>query len=143
MGAEAATWGGAIASLGQDATTLFNLGSKLVGPYGRFFNGGNVGFGNVLATTLAASTTLADLVQQGADGRAAIAQAVGAETAIANDIGLAGAQAPDLASAAQATTAALTANAANPADALRLLTGLATFSTGASSPIAGRNAQTL
>jgi prophage DNA circulation protein len=134
---QSSAWVGKAISLGNDASSLMNLASQLVGPYGRYFNGGNQGAFNALASPYAPSTTIADLAAQGAASRAALAAAGASEIAIAGSLGLPGSLTTDLAAAAQATVAALQATSANPGDALRILGDLQGFASGSSTPIAG------
>jgi prophage DNA circulation protein len=134
---EATSWVGQAVGLGADASSLMNLASQLVGPYGRFFNAANAGFGGPIGGIFAVATTIADLAALGAASRAALAAAGASEILIAGDLGLPGSLTSDLATAAQATVAAVQATTANPADALRILGGLAAYSSGSSTPIAG------
>jgi prophage DNA circulation protein len=127
--AAAGTWSGLIAAAALDATGVFNLASQLSGPYGRFFNGGNLGgFVTQLASIYAPDTTVGMLIGAAANARGAVLAAVRTVAGVAGGLGLWASSYGfgDLATAAQAAVAALLAATADPADAIRLLTGLAT-----------------
>ena len=139
----AGSWVSQIASAAVDATGVFNLACQLVGPYGRFFNGAaGGGFGALAASVFAAGTTVDTLIADAAAARGAVTSALAIVTAVAGNLGL-GASSnsfSDLAGAAQGAIAALLAATADPADAIRLLTGLATNApagVAAASPIGG------
>jgi len=117
----ATSWVGLLGMAATDATSIFNLAAALPGNFGRFFNGALSGF----ATTLLSSTvliTLESLVLASAQTRQAITNA---GTAL---IAAAGSLDPTTPTpAARACVAQVVAAAPNPADAVRLMTGLANF----------------
>lgn len=132
------SWSATIANLGQDATSLFRLGSRLVGSYGRYFNDRNLGgFGVGLLNAALGATTIADLVPVAAAARATLGAALAFEASVLGELGVSASGPTDYAAAAQASTAALLATAANPADGLRLLEQLAGYAAPDVSPIGG------
>ncbi|MDR3513786.1 MAG: DNA circularization N-terminal domain-containing protein [Caulobacteraceae bacterium] len=116
-------------SLATDATSLFNLASQLPGDYGRYFNGANLGLASSLLDLLPAGTTIASLVALAANDRQLVNEAATTVLTTAANLGLGASSASptDLATASQALTAQLLAVCANPADAVRLLSALATY----------------
>ncbi len=127
-------YAGQISSLVGDATNLFGLASLLPGNFGRFFNGANLaalvdGGPTIVATPYTGDETIDQLVSASAGQVAAVGTAVAALNAVAANLG-AGANnntPADLAAAAQTAIAALTAAAPDPANAIRLLGLLATY----------------
>lgn len=80
---------GLVASLGQDATSLLNMTSRLPGNNGRYSNGANAGgFEASPPNLLPASTTIDDLVDQAAADRATISSACLSLQSSAQDLGL-------------------------------------------------------
>jgi prophage DNA circulation protein len=125
--ATAGEWSDKIQSLARDATSLYGTVSLLGGSdFGRYFNGRNSGFLTGLVSPYSAATSVPDLISLGAANRAAVATA-----AAAIDTALAGygvtTRATDVAAAVQATVGALQASVADPADGVRMLSGLAAF----------------
>jgi prophage DNA circulation protein len=118
-------WSGQITALGNDATALSRLAAALPGNLGRYSRGATSGFLTSIDTT--AADSLPQLVTLAAAQRAAIASAasdldtVVAALSITTDEG-------DYTAAAAALVAALSNACADPADALRLLTQLLSFS---------------
>lgn len=126
--ASIAPWLSAISAAGRDATNLFSLGAQLSGDFGRFFNGGNVGgLSAAFAVLLGPTSTITTLVGLAASAQANIARAVLTVQAVAANLGLGSSNntPTDLATATQAVVATLLASTADPADAVRLLSGLA------------------
>lgn len=112
----------------RDATSLLHLASQLHGPFGRYFNGANVGgFGAGLSSALKVGTTVTDLVGVGAALRANVAVAADGVTAAVSRFGLSSSAATDVATAAGMLTTAVRQSSANPADGLRLLSTLCSF----------------
>ena len=118
-----AQWSAAVSTGGLDATALTNLASRLPGPYGRYFAGGNVGYlAGGLGSVYSGDATVSDLVAAAATARAVVGAA--ASTVAASFAALTSASAPQAASNVQTLTAALLAACADPADALRILSSL-------------------
>lgn len=117
-------WTGQVTAAGADATALARLATALPGNLGRYSRGATSGY---LTTASGAGTdTLPELVSLAASQRATIAAAVAGvdETMSALTVGTTEA---NFADAVAALVAALGDACADPADALRLLTGLLTF----------------
>jgi len=113
----------------RDATGIVNLASQLIGPFGRFFNGGNQGgLGVTIVSIYSGATTVDELIIIAANAQGALLDAIDQVLAVAGNLGLGASSNSfgDLATAAQAALAALLACAADPADAIRLLIALAT-----------------
>ena len=125
--ATAGEWSDKIQSLARDATSLYGTVSLLGGAdFGRYFNGRNTGFLSGLVSPYGAATSVGDLISLGADNRASVSNAAsGIDTALAG-YGVT-TRATDVASAVQATVSALQASVADPADGIRMLSGLAAF----------------
>jgi prophage DNA circulation protein len=113
-------WGDKIQALGSDATAVMGLSSRLVGSYGRFSEGANSGYAAGFASPYAKDVTIADLVVEASNQRAAIADAAAAFDRTIAQLTVT-TTLDDVASAAQALVASLVAACANPADAIRLL----------------------
>jgi prophage DNA circulation protein len=121
-----AQWSAAVTAGGQDATALTNLASQLPGPYGRYFAGGNSGYlSSGSGSVYAGDTTVSDLVSAAATARATLTQA--AKVVAADFAALTTISAAQAATDVQALVAALLAACADPADAIRILSGLAAF----------------
>ncbi|HZR87897.1 MAG TPA: DNA circularization N-terminal domain-containing protein [Bradyrhizobium sp.] len=121
-------WTGEISSLAGDATNLFQLASQMNGPFGRFFNGGNLGgLGSAFLSVLSGAVTIDDLAEAAANVRGGLASAITDLVDLAGNLGQGGSSAtPDqLSAGAQALVAQLASTAADPAQGMRILTGLA------------------
>ena len=117
----------------HDVERVVNAVSTLSGDFGRFFGGGNSGFMSSNQTAPAGTTSQQLLEQDTANVAAVVAAGVALQTAAADP-----SDTTALAAAAQVLATSLAATAADPTDAIRLLTDLASFSpTGSftSSPI--------
>lgn len=127
MSATAGEWIEKVQALGRDATSLYGTVSQLGGAdYGRYFNGRNAGFLAGLSSPYAGASSVAQLIDLGATNRAAIGTTAASIQAAIGEIGLSSTS-DDVAVAVQATVAALQASTADPADGVRLLADLATF----------------
>lgn len=107
----------------NDVKRVIGAVSTLSGNFGRLFGGGNSGYSssNAKAST---STTAADLLAASAAGRAAVVFAgASMQAAAANP-----ADSATLGSAVDAFVAAVAASANDPADAVRLVSGLVQYS---------------
>jgi len=107
----------------NDVKRVIGAVSTLSGNFGRLFGGGNSGYSasNAKAST---STTAADLLAASAAGRTAVASAGAAmQAAAANP-----SDGATLGSAVDAFVSAVAASANDPADAVRLVSGLAQYS---------------
>lgn len=123
----AGEWIERVQALARDATSLYGTVSQLGGAdYGRYFNGRNSGFLAGLSSPYAGAASVADLIKLGAANRAAITDAAGSIHAALSEIGITKTS-QDVGSAITATVAALQASAADPADGVRLLGSLASF----------------
>lgn len=88
-GGTASDFSGQAQRLGQDATSLLNMASRLQGNFGRYAAGANAGgFEPSPPNPLPPSTTLSDLVAQGAALRSTIASAGSSLQTAAQDLGL-------------------------------------------------------
>lgn len=117
-------WTATAQRLSNDATNLVNMVSSIGGAVGRFANGRNVG-GLTSQTSLAASSavSVASLVAQGSSARTLVDSLIA--TANANAANLSAGTTADFAASVQSLVQAVSASVTNPADAARLLTGLA------------------
>ena len=117
-------WTGSVMAGARDATALTNLASQLPGPYGRYFAGGNVGYlSSGAGSPYAADTTVSDLVASAVTARADIASA--ASTVASDFASLSAATSAQTAGDVQDLVGALQGACADPADALRIMAGLA------------------
>ncbi len=133
-------WGAGLGAAGADASSLINFAAQLVAPagstYGRYFNGALGGaLGALTAAVLPASTTLDQLAAGAALDRSVLASAAATVATLTGELGLPGASPTDIALAVQTNVAALAQTAANPADAIRLLAGLADYSAASSAAV--------
>jgi prophage DNA circulation protein len=117
-------WYQTVTTLIHDVKRFWNSISSLVGNFGRFFGGGNIGY---LANNqkTAPTATPASLISADTANRAAVSTAGSALTAAASNVG---ADPTTFANAAQSVVTALAAASNSPADAIRLLTSLTTYS---------------
>ena len=120
-----ASWATRALALGKDATALSGLATRLPGNYGRFAGGGNVGRDGRAPTIYSDATTIADLAAAATIARSAMLEASMALGKAISTTSLA--DASDIAAAAAALVASLSAACADPADAVRLLVRLARF----------------
>lgn len=104
-----------------DATSLFNSLVELPGDFGRYFPGRTTGYASPPQQP-ASDATVDSLIAQGTADRGAVQAA--SDVLIA---ACAGVDTAAIAAAARATAAALLASTANPADAVRILTGCCSF----------------
>lgn len=107
----------------HDVERVVNAVSTLSGDFGRFFGGGNSGFMDSNQTAPAGTTAEQLLEQDTVNVAAVVAAGATLQTASANP-----SDTSTLASAAQALATSLAGTASDPADAIRLLTDLASFS---------------
>jgi prophage DNA circulation protein len=113
-------WIAKVEAQGRDATALVKLSARLPGNLGRYAPGANAGIEAAAATT--AATTIGELTTQASTNRAAIADAAAVLGAA-----IAAVAGADIAAGIAALLAALLAACADPADAVRLLIGLASY----------------
>ncbi|WP_175786343.1 DNA circularization protein [Burkholderia cenocepacia] len=107
----------------NDVKRVIGAVSTLSGNFGRLFGGGNSGY-SASNTKAAPSTTAADLLAASAAGRAAVVSAGAAmQAAAANP-----SDSATLGSSVAAFVAAVAASANDPADAVRLVSGLVRYS---------------
>ncbi|KFX64267.1 hypothetical protein KBK24_0121775 [Burkholderia sp. K24] len=106
----------------HDVERVVNAVSTLSGNFSRFFGGGNNGY-TASNQKAPAGTTAEQLLQQDTVNVAAVVAAGSALQAAAANAS----DTTTFATAAQALVTALAATAADPADAIRLMTGLASF----------------
>jgi prophage DNA circulation protein len=133
----AIAWGSRVLSIVSDATMLVNLVASLPGSFGRYFGGRNYGGFTGLSPltkpqlpggpTANPPATTASLIAAGSASRAAVAASVATLNAAAANIIAAGEGPQAFAAAAQGVAASVLAAAADPADGVRLLAGLADF----------------
>jgi prophage DNA circulation protein len=117
-------WYQTVNTLVHDVKRFWNSLSTLAGNFGRLFGGGNSGY--AASNQKAASTaTAASLISADTANRAAVATAGMALTTAAANVG---SDPTTFATAAQGVVSALAASASSPADAIRLLSSLMTFS---------------
>lgn len=128
----ALSWYNTAQTLVGDATNLFNLVCSLPGDFGRFFNGNSAGVLRSTTPVAGSTATIQSLIAQGSESRSAVATA-GAALSIAAS-SLQSSTSSAFATAAQDVAAALQASSVNPADALRLLEQLATFTPAVATP---------
>lgn len=117
----------------HDVKRVLNAVSTLAGDFGRFFGGGNSGYTGSNRAASSGTTAKQLLEADTANVAAVVAAGAALQTAAAN---VGNTQA--FAAAAKTLVTALAASAADPSDAIRLTTNLATFSpsgTFTSSPI--------
>ena len=108
---------------GQDATALTNLAAQLPGNNGRYVSGANAGYAATTASPYSADTTIEDLIAAASTQRSAIAAAAAQVATASANLGDAASFAT-LTSTMTTLIASLLASCANPADAVRLLSGL-------------------
>ncbi|OOG61452.1 hypothetical protein B0E46_15865 [Rhodanobacter sp. B04] len=114
------------AQVARDATNLMHMVSLLDGNYGRYTGGAvTTAYAQSQKTTLP-STTIADLIAQGANDRVAIASA--SASLIAAAIGFEASSIDTYSTASQSLASTLFESIADPADAIRLLSNLSVFS---------------
>lgn len=113
----------------NDVKRIIGAVSTLYGNFGRLFGGGNSGFSSSNATA-SPSTTASDLLAAATAARANV-QSLGVafQTAAANP-----SDSATLGAAAQAYVVGVAAAANDPGDAIRLVSGLATFTPSNSTP---------
>ncbi|MCY0854343.1 DNA circularization N-terminal domain-containing protein [Cupriavidus sp. D39] len=117
-------WYQAINTLIHDVKRFWNSISTLAGNFGRLFGGGNSGYA-ASASKKATSATVSSLIVADTVNRAAVATAGATlESAASNVL----ADPATFATAAQGVVSALAGSAASPADAIRLLSSLMTYS---------------
>lgn len=104
-----------------DATSLFNMLVDLPGQFGRYFTGRTTGFATPPFAP-ASDATIDSLVAQGTADRGLVESAANQLLAACLVKDTAG-----MCAAARATAAALLASTANPADAVRILTGICSY----------------
>lgn len=126
LASTAAAWGDKVQASGADATAVMGLASRLSGSYGRFSEGANSGYATGFASPYAQDVTVADLVVEASNRRAAITDAADALDRTIAQLTVT-TTLDDVAAAAQALVAALVAACADPADAIRLLADLLDF----------------
>jgi prophage DNA circulation protein len=130
LASTARSWVGQVQSLAGDATSLYNTVSQLGGAdYGRYFNGANAGYLQGLSSPYAGANDIDDLLAIGQAQRQAVIVAGQALTAAVSTLGNT-TTATDVGNAAQALVTALQACPADPADGVRILTGLAVWDPG-------------
>ncbi|MGZ3272374.1 MAG: DNA circularization protein [Caulobacteraceae bacterium] len=122
-----ATWSSKITALAKDPKKLLGLASQLPGPFGRFFNGRNLGFLGSFKNLVSTAHTVADLIRVGANARTLIRTAITTVTKAMSQIGVVSA-ALDVSNAVRQLMKSFSASAANPADGIRLLANLSRFS---------------
>lgn len=128
----ALSWYNTAQTLVGDATNLFDLVCSLPGDFGRFFSGNTAGVLQSTAPAAGANATIASLIAQGAENRAAVATAGATLNAAASS--LQSSTTGAFASAAQSVATSLLASCVNPADGLRLLGQLASFTPSVATP---------
>lgn len=104
-----------------DATSLFNTLVELPGEFGRYFTGRTTGYASP-AQAPQSDATISSLLAQGTANRGAVEAASDSLIAACSNNDTAA-----IAAAARSTAAALLASTANPADAVRILTGICSF----------------
>lgn len=119
----AAAWARKAQRLVNDATNLYNMVGSLPGAFGRFFGIHTAGLAGNQGAVTAKASSVAGLIAAGAGARANVSTATANLTSAAGSVSATSA----FAAAAQAVPAALLVAAANPADGIRLLSGLADF----------------
>lgn len=120
----AVKWYQTVNTLVHDVKRFWNSVSTLAGNFGRFFGGGNTGFAGT--NQKAASTaTVSSLLSADTVNRATITSGGNALAVAAANVS---ADPTTFANAAQAVVVALAASSASPADAIRLLSSLMSFS---------------
>ncbi|MTK12708.1 MAG: multidrug DMT transporter [Clostridiaceae bacterium] len=122
ISATASFWGALGQNLVDDATRLYNMPGTLQGTYGRFFGGARKQTSSPRATT---SATVASQIAAGTASRTAVAAAARGLTSAAAALTPASASARG--AAAQAMAAAVRAAIVDPADGIRLLAQLASY----------------
>lgn len=123
----ARAWSDQVIAFGGDATALFNTVSQLGGAnFGRYFNGANAGFLQGLVSPYAAAVGVEDLLAIGAQNRAAIGAAKKALDHAIVGYGVT-TDAVAVGTAAQGLVGSLLAASANPADGVRAMTKLSSF----------------
>jgi prophage DNA circulation protein len=127
----ASGWGSIAQTLASDATNLMNTVGNLPGSFGRFFGGnlkdftGAIPFGSSLAS-------VASLLAAGCAARAAVSLAVSGLNAAAANLGLT--TIATFVSSAQGVSSSMLAATTDPADSVRVLSGLADFTPSAPTP---------
>ncbi len=127
-----APWVAGALQAAADATLLFNLTTGLQGSYGRFAGGAALGVLVSTNPTVSSQATTGSLILQGAVARVAVSGAASGVTSAAQ--GLSGTSITAFTTAVQALPAALISAAPNPADQIRLLESLATYTPDAVTP---------
>jgi prophage DNA circulation protein len=117
-------WYQAVNTLVHDVKRFWNSISTLAGNFGRLFGGGNSGYAGTNQKS-ASTATVASLIAADTAKRATVASAGVALTTAASNVG---SDPTTFANAAQSLVGALAASAASPADAIRLLSSLMSFS---------------
>lgn len=112
-----------VTAASNDATSLLGAAGNIAGEFGRFAGGHASGFLGDLAGAVDSAATIATLIVSGGNARAAVTAQLGflASAATAGD-------AAGMAAYLTASLDALFGAIADPADALRIFTGLAQFS---------------
>lgn len=117
-------WYQTVNTLIHDVKRFWNSISTLVGNFGRLFGGGNNGY-SAQNRKASSAATVSSLISADTANRAAVSTAGNALTAAASNVG---SDPTTFANAAQGVVTALAASAASPADAIRLLSSLMTYS---------------
>jgi prophage DNA circulation protein len=117
-------WYQAVTTLIHDVKRFWNSISTLTGNFGRLFGGGNSGYTGANLKT-SSTATVSSLISSDTANRAAIVTAGSALSAAAQNIAI---DPTTFANAARGVVTALAASAASPADAIRLLSSLMSFS---------------
>jgi prophage DNA circulation protein len=116
-------WYQTVTTLIHDVKRFWNSISTLAGNFGRLFGGGNSGYAGTNGTVSSAATASSLLVADTAK-RAAVTTAGNALTVAASNVGT---DPTTFANSAQGVVTALAASSASPADAIRLLSSLTSF----------------
>ncbi len=105
-----------------DATAMYRVAANLIGSFGRFAAGGNVGVIGSNTSPYAAGTSVADIVPIASAARETALEAANAFAQVVTDAGLSVPE--DVSTSATAMIDALLACCADPADAIRLILSL-------------------
>jgi prophage DNA circulation protein len=105
-----------------DATAMYRVAANLIGSFGRFAAGGNVGVIGSNTSPYAAGTSVADIVPIASTARETALAAADAFAEVVTDAGLS--IPDDVSTSATAMIDALLACCADPADAIRLILSL-------------------
>lgn len=119
--ATAGGWLNLVSFAANDATSLFNTLVELPGDFGRFFSGRLTGYQSP-SWEPQSDATIGSLISDGTALRGNVAAAGSALLADCQTTNIAA-----MSDAAQAVAAALLASTANPADAVRILTGVCNY----------------